>query len=153
MASMPSLEPLTKQVTIIVGLAVVSFMAFGLALSFYRNILFEEKLQALEEENRELAEEIRKSRRDLEYYTSSQYKDKYAKENLGLLGPGEKLLIIAKEDEPRDLSGEELSERERREVEYRELLRQMPILEHWKLFLFERAKLKELRKEMGMEDG
>ena len=143
-----SLEPLSKQVTIIVGLTVVGFMAFGLALSFYRAVLFEEQLRSLEEENRRQEEEIRKSHHDLEYYTSAQYKDKYAKENLGLLNPGEKLLILAEEDQPRDVSGEELSEVERREIEYRELLRQMPTIEHWKLFLFERAKLKELKEEM-----
>ena len=75
-------QPVSKQLTIVIGLTVVGFMAFGLALSFYRNILFEQTLSDIETENERIAQTIELGYGDLEYYRSAQYKDKYAKENL-----------------------------------------------------------------------
>jgi len=144
--SYQNLEPFSKQVTILIGLAVVGFMSFGLALSYYRNVLFDRTLEGIEEQNDEIKEIISDSNKDLEYFSSSQYKDKYAKENLGLINPGEKVLIIKGQNEAR-LDNEVLSkaQEEQREVAFLELLRQMPVVEHWKLYLFERDKLKELK--------
>ncbi len=141
------LEPVSKQLTIIIGLTVVGFMTFGLALSFYRNILFQQTLSDLEQQNKQIAAEIAQEYRELEYVNSDQYKDKYAKENLARVNDGEKVLLIA--HTPKGIltgSGETLTEREQREAAYLELLRQMPIVEHWKLYLFHRDKLEELKK-------
>ena len=141
------IEPLSKQLTIMICLMVVGFMAFGLALSFYRNILFERTLSELEGANRQIAANIDRGYQNLEYYRSDQYRDKYAKENLGKLNPGEKVLIIT--DPPQDLAetpenAEQIAER--REAAYQEILRQMPIQEHWKLYLFYPEKIEELKK-------
>ena len=139
-------EPLSKQLTIIVGLTVVGFMAFGLALSFYRNILFEETLRELEARNEEIADQIDRSYRDLDYFRSNQYKDKYAKENLGKVNQGEKVLIITNPPDPREIeaaSGAMIDEQ--KEAAYFELLRQMPVKEQWWLYLFERDRLEELK--------
>ena len=76
-------EPVSKQLTIVVGLTVVGFMAFGLTLSFYRNILFEQTLEEIEAQNEVLRLQIEGGYRDLEYYRSGQYKDKYAKKTGG----------------------------------------------------------------------
>ncbi|MBU0766594.1 hypothetical protein KKF55_02315 [Patescibacteria group bacterium] len=144
-----NLEPVSKQLTIIVGLTVVGFMAFGLALSYYRNVLFEQTLDNIHAQNDVLRSDIDQGYRDLEYFRSSQYKDKYAKENLGLLNHGEKILII--QQPTRSLSpDEEESEmrKEQREAAYLELLRQMPIFEHWKLYLFQKEKLTGLKESM-----
>lgn len=144
-------DPLSKQLTIVIGLTVVGFMAFGLALSFYRNILFEQTLQSLEKENLEIAHSIESGYGDLAYFGSDQYKDKYGKENLGRVNPGEKVLIIT--EEPRGVdtgSGETVNERERREAAYFEILRQMPVLEHWKLYLFHREQLEEFKKGVAL---
>lgn len=141
------IEPISKQLTIVVGLTVVGFMAFGLALSFYRNILFEQTLADLEDGNRRLAREIELGYSELEYIRSAQFKDKYAKENLGKVNPGEKVLLIArapKGDEA--LMEESATERERREAAYEELLRQMPVIEHWKLYLFHRDRIQTLKR-------
>ncbi|MBI5156103.1 hypothetical protein HZA45_02385 [Candidatus Peregrinibacteria bacterium] len=141
------LEPVSKQLTIIIGLTVVGFMTFGLALSFYRNILFQQTLNDLEQQNEQIAAGIGQEYRDLEYVNSDQYKDKYAKENLARVNDGEKVLLIA--HTPKGIltgSGETLTEREQREAAYLELLRQMPVVEHWKLYLFHRDKLEELKK-------
>ncbi|MBU0458000.1 hypothetical protein KJ652_00335 [Patescibacteria group bacterium] len=141
-----NLEPVSKQVTILIGLTVVGFMAFGLALSYYRNVLFEQTLEGIQVQNNGLKENIAQGYRDLEYFKSTQYKDKYAKENLGLVNPGEKVLII---QHPLAIAsnGKEASEmqKEQQQAAFLELLRQMPLIEHWKLYFFERDKLQELR--------
>src|SRR3989344_5509483 len=127
------IDPLSKQLTILVGLTVVGFMAFGLALSFYQNILFEKRLEDLDAQNRKIDKAIEDGYRTLDYYRSDQYKDKYAKENLGLLNPDEKVLIITEEERLSPLSDDEnTTHKEQREAAYLELLRQMPTVEHWK---------------------
>jgi hypothetical protein len=145
----PDIEPISKQLTIVIGLTVVGFMAFGLALSFYRNILFEQTLAELELQNEKITQEIAQGARMLEYYKSDQFKDKYAKENLGRLNPGEQALIITQAPSSTTLSLEEdANEKERKEAAYFELLRQMPVIEHWKLYLFHRERMDELRRAL-----
>ncbi len=138
-------EPVSKQLTIVVGLTVVGFMAFGLALSYYRNALFEQTLANIKKGNEELRLQVEEGKRDLEYYRSTQYKDKYAKGNLGRVTPGEKVLIITKipESTVQELLDESI--KDVREAAYLELLRQMPVLEHWKLYFFHPEKIDELK--------
>lgn len=151
MPSPGSTQPISKQLTIVIGLTVVGFMAFGLALSFYRNILFEQTLGQIQGQNDTIAAEIRKGYEDLEYYRSAQFKDKFAKENLNRLNQGEKLVLIS--EPPRPTVPEEgpvddILEKARREAAFEEYLRQLPVWEHWKLYLFNRETIEELRKTL-----
>ncbi len=146
-----SSEPISKQLTIIIGLTVVGFMAFGLALSYYRNAIFEQTLDNIQVQNNALRDEIALGYLDLEYYRSAQYKDKYAKENLGLVRPAEKTLVITEDVNVVSfplLEQEGGGNAEQQEAAYLELLRQMPTHEHWKLFLFHRRKIEELKRAM-----
>ena len=140
------LEPVSKQLTIVVGLTVVGFMAFGLALSFYRNVLFEETLGSIQQQNNALRDKISMGFADLEYYRSAQFKDKYAKENLGKLNPGEKVLIIT--NQPLGHAGTSDTEEAtaRQQAAYEELLRQMPVIEHWQMYLFRKNEIEKLKK-------
>ena len=141
-----SLEPVSKQLTIVVGLTVVGFMAFGLALSFYRNVLFEETLKNIGVQNTALRDQIDLGYKDLEYFRSAQFKDKYAKQILGKVSPGEKILIITNsKTRPggTDDSGEVTV---RKQAAYDELLRQMPVLDHWRMYLFHRDEIEALKK-------
>jgi cell division protein FtsB len=138
-------EPVSKQLTIVIGLTVVGFMAFGLALSFYRNILFEKTLDELEQENRVIADHIDGGYRNLEYYKSDQYRDKFAKENLNRLNPGEKVIIITTPPSAMPGSSPLETDTERQEAAYFELLRQMPVIEHWKLYFFGKERIEELK--------
>jgi cell division protein FtsB len=142
------IEPVSKQLTIVIGLTVVGFMAFGLALSFYRNILFEKTLQDMQAENDKIAEKIQQGYADLEYYQSDQYKDKYAKANLNKLNKGEKMMIISNPPPDPALAADETTalDTERQQAAYYELLDQMPVIEHWNLFFFNREKIDELKK-------
>lgn len=141
-------EPFSKQLTIVIGLTVVGFMAFGLALSFYRNLLFEQTLEKIRLQNAQLKDTIDQGYRDLEYFESNQYKDKYAKENLGLVNPGEKVVIITRAPESDEVTQQDNEEIAiQKEAAYTELLRQMPTLDHWKLYLFDKEKIEELKKQ------
>ena len=141
-----NLEPVSKQLTIVIGLTVVGFMAFGFALSFYRNILFEQTLAEIKMQNDVLRERIAEGHRDLEYFQSSQYRDKYAKENLNLIQPGEKVLVITQEiQDPFLINNKSDGQEEQKEAAFFELMRQMPVLEHWKLYLFHKDKIQELK--------
>lgn len=143
------LEPISKQLTIVIGLTVVGFMAFGLALSFYRNLLFEQTLENIRTQNDVLRAEIASGYKDLEYYRSSQYKDKYAKENLGLVKPDEDIIVITQEQKNPLIEVETtLKPTEQQEAAYFDLLRQMPVLEHWRLYLFHRERIEEIK--MGL---
>lgn len=143
------IEPISKQLTIIVGLTVVGFMAFGLALSFYRNVLFEQTLEDIRTQNTALRRSIAAGYKELDYYRSTQFKDKYAKENLSMVKPGEKVLIITEQQRPLDQTeAEQGTYTEEREAAYLELLRQMPVLEHWKLYFFHRDRIEELKRSL-----
>lgn len=143
-----NIGPFDKKLTILVGLTVVGFMAFKLALSFYRNILFEETLKNIQTQNSIIAGTIEEGYREVEYYKSAQFKDKFAKENLSKVNPGEKVLIIAENTIP-TLPGElTLSEKERKEAAYFELLHQMPVIEHWQLYLFHRDRIDEIKRAL-----
>lgn len=140
-------EPLSRQLTIVIGLTVVGFMAFGLALSFYRNILFDQTLGDMRKQNAVMARSNEDARRELEYLHSLQHKDKYAKENLGRVRDGEKVLIITPPAQEATFGEEpDAAATEQQEARFLELLRQMPILEHWQLFLFQPEKVEELRR-------
>ena len=144
------LEPVSKQLTIVIGLTVVGSMAFGLTLSFYRNALFDQTLKNIHIQNKVLQDKIDLGYQDLEYYRSTQYKDKYAKENLGLAHHGETALILSDSGKRIDpaLAEPEAASEEQQEAMYNELLRQMPVIEHWKLFLFYPEKIEELKKAL-----
>ena len=88
------ISPFSKRITILIGLSVVSAMMFGLSISFYRNLLFEDTLRNLSTRNKDLRKQIDENLDELAYYRSYQYRDKYAKENLGRVQPGEKVLIF-----------------------------------------------------------
>jgi hypothetical protein len=143
------IEPLSRQLTIVIGLTVVGFMSFGLALSFYRTVLFEESLADLERGNSLIVAEIDALYRTLEYVRSDLFKDRFAKENLGKLNPNEKLIIITRPP-PHLLAAarDEARHEERREAAFNELLRQMPTMEHWKLYLFHRDRIPQIKEAL-----
>lgn len=132
--------------TIVVGLCVVGLMAFGLALSYYRNILFDRQLLAMEQRNGVLKGEITDGYSHLNYLQSSQYKDKYAKENFGLLKPGEKVFIINGPMDPIELKNDSELTPEDREAIYEQNLRNIRVIDHWRLYLFNRDAIEQLKK-------
>lgn len=139
-------SPLSKRLTILIGLGVVAAMAFGLSISFYRNVLFEETLESLTDRNKQIRAEIDDGLADLAYYKSLQYRDKYAKENLNRINPGEKVLILNEEPEPFVFEDEDnISKQQQRDAAYRQYLESIPVLEHWRLYIFDPEGLRKLK--------
>ncbi len=138
--------PIPKQMTIVVGLCVVGLMAFGLALSYYKNILFDRQLGAMQQRNAGLKQQITQGYNQLQYLQSEQYKDKYAKENFGLLRAGEKVLMVSTPDEPIVMQRNTELSAEDREAIFEENLRNIRVVDHWRMYLFDRGKIDDLKK-------
>ncbi len=138
--------PIPKQMTIVVGLCVVGLMAFGLALSYYKNILFDRQLRTMQARNAQLKSDISHEYAQLQYYQSDQYKDKYAKENLSLLKAGEKVLILQKSDNPiESRPNTELTDEDRVAI-FEENLRNIRVIDQWNLYLFHRDAIDDLKR-------
>ena len=139
------IAPFPKRLTIMVGLLVVAAMAFGLALSYYKNILFDKQLASMQHKNDKLKQQIEAGYGTLAYYQSARYKDKYAKENLGLVNPGEKILILVKKPEAVLPSEVATLTPSQKEAMYEEHIRGIPVIEHWNIYLFHRSAIEALK--------
>ena len=89
----------TFQLIVIGGFIFFFYMFFALTTSIYRDYKLESEVQRFEQDINELAELARQKPEDVEYFASEEYKDRYAKENLNLLNPGERLIIIPQEEQ------------------------------------------------------
>lgn len=90
----------TSQTTklVIIGLfLLVSFLLYSLTASVYKAYQIELHIKNYEKENEKIAEENRRKSEDYEYYSSEAYIEKIAKQNLGLVNPGESVIIIPNE--------------------------------------------------------
>jgi cell division protein FtsB len=83
---------------LIIGFFVVAYMLYNLTVSIYDNYRIEQHIASFEEKNAALAEENRTKLEDFQYYTSDAYIEKVAKQNLGLINPGEQVIILPDED-------------------------------------------------------
>lgn len=137
--------PISKQMTIVVGLCVVGLMAFGLALSYYKNVLFDRQLKSMQERNERLQSEIAAEYGELQYYQSDQYKDKYAKENFSLLRSSEKVLLVKQQEALALRSIDSGVTDEDRTALFEERLRNIRVIDHWKLYLFHRQNIEDLK--------
>jgi len=86
------------RLVLIVGFFIVAYMLYNLAVSIYENYQIEKHIAEFEARNVELQTENKQKQEDLEYYISDEYIDKIAKQNLNLVNPGEKVIVIPDED-------------------------------------------------------
>ncbi len=86
------------RLVLIVGFFVLAYMLYNLTVSIYSNYQIEKHIAEFQNRNMELADENKKKLEDFQYYTSKEYMEKIAKQNLGLINPGEKVIIIPDKD-------------------------------------------------------
>lgn len=86
------------RLVLIVGFFVVAYMLYNLTVSIYENYQIEKHITEFEERNVALKEENEQKLADFQYYTSEEYVEKVAKQNLGLINPGEQVVVIPDED-------------------------------------------------------
>lgn len=91
-------KPFTLQLVVVGGFLTFMFVLFALAKSVYQDYKLELDIEAFEAAVNELEVLARQKPHDVLYYQSEEYKDKYAKENLNLINPGEKLIIIPQDE-------------------------------------------------------
>lgn len=110
-----NINPTTKAV-LIVEFIVAVYMLIALTTSEYESFKVERYIEEFENRNQEIALENNELQDQYDYFTSPEYQEKIAKQNFGLVRPGEEVLIIP---EPVSASDEEefenklISERER----------------------------------------
>ena len=102
----------------------------------------------MKEQNEKLRQENVDKHGQLEYVRSEQYKDKYAKQNLNRVNDGEKVLIllgdnpvVALAESPEDIESE-------REYLYEQELKDLPVIEHWQMYLFNKELLEEMKESL-----
>lgn len=86
------------RLVLIVGFFVVAYMLYNLTVSIYENYQIEKHITEFQTRNEELLTENTQKLEDFQYYTSEEYIEKVAKQNLGLINPGEKVIVIPDED-------------------------------------------------------
>lgn len=85
------------KITIVGLLLLVSYLLFTLTSSVYKSYQLDVHIRNFELENSRIEEEIRSKSDELGYYNSEAYIEKIAKQNLGLVNPGEEVIIIPEE--------------------------------------------------------
>lgn len=96
---MPKSKSFTFQLFVMGGFLFFFYMFFALATSIYKDYQLETEISDFESEIQNLAQMANQKPRDLKYLQSEQYKDRYAKESLNLLNPGEKLIVLPKDEQ------------------------------------------------------
>jgi cell division protein FtsB len=92
-------SPFVTQLVIVGGFLVFLYVFFALATSVYKDYKLDSSIQQFETEIDQLAEKAKQKPKGVAFYQSPEYKDRYAKENLNLLNPGERLIVIPHEDQ------------------------------------------------------
>lgn len=72
----------------------VSYLLYTLTVSVYKSYQIDLHIKNFETENVRIEEENRRKTEEFEYYSSDAYIEKIAKQNLGLVNPGEEVIII-----------------------------------------------------------
>lgn len=86
------------RLVLIVGFFVVAYMLYNLTVSIYKNYQIEQHIAEFEHKNEELIAENQQKLEDFQYYTSDEYIEKMAKQNLGLINDGEQVIVIPDEE-------------------------------------------------------
>lgn len=72
----------------------VSYLLYTLTVSVYKSYQIDQHIKTFEVENAKIEEENRQKSEEFDYYNSSAYVEKIAKQNLNLVNPGEDVIII-----------------------------------------------------------
>lgn len=72
----------------------VSYLLYTLTVSVYKSYQIDLHIKNFEQENARIEEENRRKSEEFDYYSSDAYIEKIAKQNLGLVNPGEEVVII-----------------------------------------------------------
>jgi len=124
----------TTKAILIAEFILLAYMLYVLTNSLYKSYQIDRFIEAAALQNKKLAEENARLASDFEYYSSPQYREKISKQNLGLVRPGEEVIILAPERKAY-VSPEE------REFEFvKNYYESLSNPKKWYLFFFERRR-------------
>lgn len=129
--AIPQISRSTK-IILTVEFVLLAYMLYVLSTSLYKSYQVDRFIQNAQEENAKLERSNTLLAEDYEYYRSDAYREKIAKQNFGLVRPGEEVIILAPDDRPY-LSGEERASEANKEY-YRKLSNS----QKWFYFFFDR---------------
>ncbi len=82
------------KLVIIIEFVLVSYLLFSLTKNVYNTYQVDRYIENFEKENIRIEVENKQRIEDYLYFTSEEYIDKIAKQNLGLVNPGEEVIIL-----------------------------------------------------------
>ncbi|PJC37167.1 hypothetical protein CO046_01905 [Candidatus Peregrinibacteria bacterium CG_4_9_14_0_2_um_filter_53_11] len=88
----------TTKIVIIVEFVLLAYMLYVLSTSLYKSYQVDRFIETATLENEKLAQENTELIEDYEYYRSEAYKEKIAKQNFGLIRPGEEVIVLVPGD-------------------------------------------------------
>ena len=100
---------LTKAI-IIIEFLLVGYLVYSLTKNVYNSYQVDKYIEAFETENAQIEEENRQKTEDYLYFTSEEYIDKIAKQNLGLVNPGEEVIILSPDVLSEDIIADEVED-------------------------------------------
>lgn len=130
----PHVSRATK-IILIVEFVLFAYMLYVLTTSLYKSYQIDAFLKKAEEENAKLETENSTLASDYEYYRSDAYKEKIAKQNFGLVRPGEEVIILAPDNKPY------LAEDDRASEISKQYYNSLSNPKKWFLFFFDRERL------------
>lgn len=120
---------------LIIEFVLVFYMLYAICTSVYRSYQIDQHIAEFEKENQRILEENQRLVSDYEYYSSQAYKEKIAKQNFGLINPGEKVIIIPDENIIAKSEEEVLQQKTARKWE------RLPNTRKWWAFFFREREL------------
>lgn len=117
---------------LLIQLGLAIYLLFTLLISEYKNYKVQRYIDDFDLRNQKIAAENVLLNNDLSYFNSPEYQEKIAKQNLGLINPGEKVLVIQVED---SLSESQRYEKSIQESEVKRI-NALPNHKKWWYYLF-----------------
>lgn len=123
----------TTKIVLIAEFVLLAYMLYVLSTSLYKSYQVDNFIQTAENENTRLQQENMFLSEDFDYYSSQSYKEKIAKQNFGLVRPGEEVIVVI----PHDLTPR-VSNEDRAQILTQKYYSSLSNPQKWYLFLFER---------------
>ena len=83
------------KIIIIVEFLLIAYLIYSLTKNVYNSYKVDQYIEEFETENTVIETENRQKTEDYLYFTSEEYIDKIAKQNLGLVNSGEEVIILS----------------------------------------------------------
>ncbi len=83
----------TKTV-IMIAFFLLAYLIYSLTKHIYSGYKIDQYIEAFQDENEVLEDQIQQKNEDYLYFTSEEYIDKIAKQSMNLVNPGEEVIIL-----------------------------------------------------------